>query len=164
RVRDRLVLAALGWEPGDHTDVTVRPRLLVLRRASAGGGPIDTRGRGFLPPGARALFAIMVDDPLLLAADPRHRRLIAFPLPGGPGASGVSVLRMPVGAALLAPLCGGDGRGEGGGGAGGGRRDAVAVGRARRRPRRADRLGGGCGAVGADRRGVPGAGAGRRYP
>lgn len=80
RVRDRLVLAALGWEPGDRTDVTVRPRALVLRRVTDGGVPIDARGRVFLPVGARALFAITVDDRVLLAADPRRGQLIVYAL------------------------------------------------------------------------------------
>jgi bifunctional DNA-binding transcriptional regulator/antitoxin component of YhaV-PrlF toxin-antitoxin module len=96
RVRDRLVLAALGWEPGDRTDVTVRLRALVLRRVATGGVPIDARGRVFVPAGARALFAITTDDRVLLAADPRHGRLIVYP---------VRVL-----AALLTVLSGEDGR------------------------------------------------------
>jgi bifunctional DNA-binding transcriptional regulator/antitoxin component of YhaV-PrlF toxin-antitoxin module len=96
RVRDRLVLAALGWEPGDRTDVSVRPRALVLRRVATGGVPIDARGRVFLPAGARALFAIRVDDRVLLAADPQRGRLIVYP---------VSVV-----AALLTPRSGEDGR------------------------------------------------------
>jgi bifunctional DNA-binding transcriptional regulator/antitoxin component of YhaV-PrlF toxin-antitoxin module len=80
RVRDRLVFAALGWGPGDRTDVTVRPRVLVLRRVAAGGVPIDARGRVFLPAGARAVFAITVDDRVLLAADPRRHHLIVYPV------------------------------------------------------------------------------------
>jgi hypothetical protein len=80
RVRDRLVLAALGWESRDHTDVTVRPRALVLRRVTTGGVPIDARGRVFLPAGARALFAITVEERVLLAADPQHGRLLVYPV------------------------------------------------------------------------------------
>src|SRR5437870_8415156 len=80
RVRDRLVLAALGWIPGDRTEVTVRPRALVLRRVTHGGVPIDARGRVFLPAGGRALFDIAADERVLLAADPRRGRLIVFPV------------------------------------------------------------------------------------
>ena len=80
RVRDRLVLAALGWQPGDPTDVTVRPRALVLRRVTNGGVPIDARGRVFLPAGARALFGVTVDERVLLAADPGRGLLIVYPV------------------------------------------------------------------------------------
>lgn len=101
RVRDRLVFVALGWEPGDRTDVTVRPQALVLRRVAAGGVPIDARGRVFLPAGARAVFAIMVDDRVLLAADPRRHHLIVYPV------------RVAV-SALLAAVSGEDGRDDSG--------------------------------------------------
>lgn len=101
RVRDRLVLAALGWEPGDHTDVTMGPRALVLRRATDGGVPIDARGRVFLPAGAWTLLAIAVDERVLLAADPRRGRMIVYPV--------------PVVAALLTSLSRVDGRDDDGG-------------------------------------------------
>lgn len=51
-----------------------------MRRVAHGGVPIDARGRAFLPAGVRTLFAMAVDERVLLVADPRCGQLIVYPV------------------------------------------------------------------------------------
>jgi hypothetical protein len=78
RIRDRLVLAALAWGPGDRTSTTVRRNVLLLRRTDSGVA-IDARGRVFLPAGARALLGIDVDERVTLVAIPQKALLAVHP-------------------------------------------------------------------------------------
>ena len=78
RVRDRTVMDALRWGPGDRTSTAVRGNCLLLRRAETGVA-IDARGRVFLPTGARALLGVHVDERVTLVADPQDDLLIVHP-------------------------------------------------------------------------------------
>lgn len=80
RVRDRVVLGALGWKPGERTLISVRARALLAHRVDRGGAMIDARGRVFLPVAARTQLAIEVDERLLLVAVPGRDLLIVHPL------------------------------------------------------------------------------------
>lgn len=78
RVRDRVVLAALRWGPGDRINTSVRENSLLLRRAESGVS-IDARGRVFLPLAARSLLGIAVDERVVLVGAPQQQRLIMYP-------------------------------------------------------------------------------------
>jgi len=74
-------MAALGWSPGEHTQIGLWARALRVRRVDHDGVPIDARGRVFLPVGARAQLEIGADERLLLVAIPERALLIVHPLP-----------------------------------------------------------------------------------
>jgi hypothetical protein len=100
RVRDRVLITALGWTSGDRLHCDVRPTALVLTLSPHGQHSIDGRDQVFIPAGARAVFGIGAGDRVLLVAVPESGTLIVHPssviqdvlsdyyasLPGGLGA------------------------------------------------------------------------------
>jgi hypothetical protein len=76
RVRDALVVAALGWAPGERTEVRERTGALLVCRVAVGGAVIDARGRVFLPVAARAQLGIAVGERSLLVAVPERDLLV----------------------------------------------------------------------------------------
>jgi hypothetical protein len=101
RVRDQVLLDALGWSPGERLHLDVLDSTLLLRRDPVGTQVINTRGQVFLPAGTRALMRIADNDRVVLVAAPRQGLLMVRPcavigallagfydtLPGGPDVS-----------------------------------------------------------------------------
>lgn len=68
RVGDRVVLGALGWQPGDRHDVRMIRHGAELYRSPAGRFHVDSRGNVFLPAATRALLSIQGRDRVVLVA------------------------------------------------------------------------------------------------
>jgi hypothetical protein len=79
RVRDQVVLDALGWAAGDRLTSTVLDCTIVLRRHPEGSQVINTRGQVFLSAATRTLLRIAHTDRVLLAAVPQRGLLIVHP-------------------------------------------------------------------------------------
>jgi len=79
RIRDRVVLTALNWHSGDRTRAAIRGTTVLIRRAPTGGVAIDTRGRVFLPAGARTFLGISIDERIVLLANLLHDLLVVHP-------------------------------------------------------------------------------------
>jgi bifunctional DNA-binding transcriptional regulator/antitoxin component of YhaV-PrlF toxin-antitoxin module len=68
RVRDQLLITALGWQVGDRTDVEVLPDAVVIRRSPRGRFHVDSRGHVFLPAATRTLLGVAVGGRVVLLA------------------------------------------------------------------------------------------------
>jgi hypothetical protein len=79
RVRDQVLLDALGWSPGDRLRLTVLDSTLLLHRHPEGTQVINTRGQVFLPASTRALLRIADNDRVALVAAPRQGLLMVHP-------------------------------------------------------------------------------------
>ena len=49
RIRDRVLIEALGWQPGDATVVRLSSDAAVILRANDGPHRVDRRGQVFVP-------------------------------------------------------------------------------------------------------------------
>lgn len=76
RLRDKVLMSALGWRPGDRHSVDVSGRMAVLRLDPAGRFVIDSRGQVFLPAALRTLFSVGTGDRVVLVAAPGSGVLI----------------------------------------------------------------------------------------
>lgn len=79
RLRDRALLAALGWQAGDRLVVQVYQTMAVLRRDADGAYRVDSRGQVFLPAAVRGMLGIDTGDRVVLVASPRSGMLIVHP-------------------------------------------------------------------------------------
>ncbi|MFI7123041.1 hypothetical protein [Amycolatopsis sp. NPDC049868] len=79
RVNERLLLRALGWNPGRRLALDTLHGLIVIAPEPSGPHAIDARGALTLPAAARHLCGIEPDRPLVLAASIREQLLIVHP-------------------------------------------------------------------------------------
>lgn len=79
RVRDRVLITALGWSAGDRLHCEVRPTALVLTLSPDGQHSVDGRDQVFIPAGARAVFGIGAGDRVVLVAAPEVGTLLVHP-------------------------------------------------------------------------------------
>jgi bifunctional DNA-binding transcriptional regulator/antitoxin component of YhaV-PrlF toxin-antitoxin module len=95
RLREQVLVSALGWHAHDRLSTEVRHDRVVLRREPDGPFHIDSRDQVFLPAGNRAVLSIGTGDRVLLVASPERGELIIHP-------HGVCcpALKMPISAAL----------------------------------------------------------------
>jgi hypothetical protein len=68
RVHERLLLHALGWEPGHRLDMDIVHGLIVVAAAPTGPHLVDERGALRLPAQLRHLCGIEQGPPLVLTA------------------------------------------------------------------------------------------------
>lgn len=68
RLRERAVLAALGWGHGDALDIHLAGNIAVLHATSHGHLHVDARDQIALPGGCRAMLGITPGDRVVLAA------------------------------------------------------------------------------------------------
>lgn len=80
RVRERAVLAALGWDRGDALEIRVARDIAVLRASPRGSLHVDERGQIALPAGCRAMLGIEPGDRVVLAALPARRAALVCPM------------------------------------------------------------------------------------
>jgi hypothetical protein len=79
RVRDRVLITALGWSTGDRLHCEVHSTALVLTFSPDGQHSIDSRDQVFIPAGARAVFGIGAGDRVVLVAAPEVGTLLVHP-------------------------------------------------------------------------------------
>ena len=68
RVRERGVLAALGWEHGESLEIRIVRGIAVVHAAPQGRLRVDERGQIALPGGCRAILGIEPGDRVVLVA------------------------------------------------------------------------------------------------
>ena len=73
RVRERTVLAALGWSHGDRLDIRIVRTIAVLHPAPHGRLRVDARDQIALPTGCRTTLGVRPGDRVILAARPFPR-------------------------------------------------------------------------------------------
>jgi bifunctional DNA-binding transcriptional regulator/antitoxin component of YhaV-PrlF toxin-antitoxin module len=78
RVRDRVLIYALGWQPGNRLRLDITDTAIVIRRAPDGRFSLNDRAQIFLPAGARAHFGIADNQRVALLADPTHGLLLVY--------------------------------------------------------------------------------------
>lgn len=79
RVHERILLRALGWEPGQRLEMDTLHGLIVVAPASTGPHVVDARGAFGLPASLRHLCGIEPGSPLVLAAVADAQVLVVHP-------------------------------------------------------------------------------------
>ena len=79
RIRDRVLIEALGWKPGDPTAVWLGSDVAVIRRLAEGPYCVDRRGQVFVPAATRSMLGIGPRERAVLVALPRLGRLLVHP-------------------------------------------------------------------------------------
>jgi hypothetical protein len=80
RVRDRVLMDALGWADGERLSIDVQPGALVLRPDADGAIRMDARDQVVLPAGARTLVGIASGQRVVLAALPDVGVMVVHPV------------------------------------------------------------------------------------
>lgn len=80
RVKEQVLVSALGWNAHDRLSTEISQDRVVLRRTSDGPFRIDSRQQVFLPAGNRALLGISTGDRVVLVAVPERDELIIHPV------------------------------------------------------------------------------------
>lgn len=80
RIRDRVLIDALGWRPGDPTAVRLGSDTVVIRRVDDGPYRVDRRGQVFVPASARSMLGIGPCERAVLVVLPDLGRLMVHPL------------------------------------------------------------------------------------
>ena len=81
RVRERAVLAALGWGCGNLLDIHLAGNIGLLHTAPHGHLHVDARDQIPLPGGCRAMLGITPGDRVVLAALPARKIAVVCPMP-----------------------------------------------------------------------------------
>ncbi len=76
RATSREISAALGWNPGDPLEVTVRSRTIIIWSSADGMARVPRKPGVLLPAAARHQCAIRAGDSVLLAAAPDYSLVI----------------------------------------------------------------------------------------
>lgn len=79
RIHERLLLRALGWEPGDRVDMDTIHGMILIATTPTGPHGIDHRGAIKLPATLRRLCNITYGPPLILAAAIPKQVMIVHP-------------------------------------------------------------------------------------
>jgi len=79
RLHERILLHALGWEPGRHLELDIAHGLIVVASALAGRHIIDNRGTLALPAAARRMCGIESGPPVVLTAAVHEQVLVIHP-------------------------------------------------------------------------------------
>jgi hypothetical protein len=79
RVHERILLHALGWEPGHRLDMDIAHGLIVVAAAPTGPHAVDPRGAVRLPAALRHLCGIKPGPPLVLAAAVAAQMVVVHP-------------------------------------------------------------------------------------
>jgi bifunctional DNA-binding transcriptional regulator/antitoxin component of YhaV-PrlF toxin-antitoxin module len=79
RVRDRVLIDALGWQPGDRLRLNITDTAIMIHRDPQGRFSLNDRAQIFLPAGARSHFGIAHNQRVTLLADPTHDLLSVYP-------------------------------------------------------------------------------------
>jgi bifunctional DNA-binding transcriptional regulator/antitoxin component of YhaV-PrlF toxin-antitoxin module len=80
RFHARLLLRALGWEPGRELDLDAIRDAVVIVAAVGGVHRVDHRGAIALPSAARRLCAIPAGDAVVLVAEVPRQRIVVRPV------------------------------------------------------------------------------------
>jgi len=80
RVRERAVLAALAWGPGEALDMRIIRDVAILRTAREGCIRVDGRDQIALPAGCRMVLRIKPGDRVVIAADPARGVGLIYPM------------------------------------------------------------------------------------
>lgn len=80
RVRERAVLAALAWGPGETLDIRIIQDVAILRAAREGCIRVDGRDQIALPAGCRTVLGINPGDRVVLAAYPAKGVGLIYPM------------------------------------------------------------------------------------
>ena len=79
RVHERILLRALGWEPGHELALDTIDDLIVIRSPPGGGHRVDDRCALALPAAARRLSGITIESPVVLVAAVHEQVLLVHP-------------------------------------------------------------------------------------
>ena len=79
RFHERLLLQALGWDPGRELDLDTARGTVVFVAAVGGAHRVDHRGAIALPATARRMCGIPTGPPVVLVADLHRQRLAVHP-------------------------------------------------------------------------------------
>ncbi|MFB9323087.1 AbrB/MazE/SpoVT family DNA-binding domain-containing protein [Cryptosporangium minutisporangium] len=79
RIRDRSLLAALGWAPGTPVEVCEREGLIVVARGPAGVFRVTGQGFVVLPAAVRHWCGLRPGDRVLVVADPGAGWMVVHP-------------------------------------------------------------------------------------
>lgn len=79
RIHERLLLRALGWEPGDRVDMDTIHGIILIATTPTGLHTIDHRGAIKLPATLRRLCNINYGPPLVLAAAIPKQVMVVHP-------------------------------------------------------------------------------------
>ena len=80
RVRERVVLAALAWGPGEALDMRIIRDVAILRAARQGCIRVDGRDQIALPAGCRAVLGVKPGDRVVFAALPARSVGLVYPM------------------------------------------------------------------------------------
>lgn len=80
RVRERAVLAALAWGPGEALDIRIIRDVAILRAAQEGCVRVDGRDQIALPAGCRVVLGIKPGDRVVFAAHPARGVGLIYPM------------------------------------------------------------------------------------
>jgi bifunctional DNA-binding transcriptional regulator/antitoxin component of YhaV-PrlF toxin-antitoxin module len=79
RLCERILLRALGWEPGQHLEIDTMHGMIIIAATPDGPHTVDPRGGLGLPASLRRLCGIEPGPPLILAAAIQAQVLIVHP-------------------------------------------------------------------------------------
>jgi bifunctional DNA-binding transcriptional regulator/antitoxin component of YhaV-PrlF toxin-antitoxin module len=79
RICERILLRALGWEPGQHLEIDTMHGLIIIAATPDGRHTVDPRGGLALPASLRRLCWIEPGPPLILAAAIPAQVLVVHP-------------------------------------------------------------------------------------
>ncbi len=79
RIFTRSIIGSLGWVPGQRLAIQAAAGLIIAVADPAGSRALTAHGNLTLPVGLRSLCGLETGVRVLLAADPRRRRLLVYP-------------------------------------------------------------------------------------
>jgi hypothetical protein len=79
-VSNRDTIQALGWTPGDHLQIALVGRSVVVHRDPAGAFAMGPKPYLVLPAMVRHRSGVRPGERVLVAADPHHDVLVVHPL------------------------------------------------------------------------------------
>lgn len=80
RVRERAVLAAMAWGPGETLDIRIIQDVAILRATREGCIRVDGRDQIALPAGCRMVLGIRPGDRVVFAALPARGIGLVYPM------------------------------------------------------------------------------------
>lgn len=95
RVRERAVLAALAWGPGEALDIRIIQDVAILRAAPEGCIRVDSRDQIALPAGCRIVLGIKPGDRVVFAALPARGIGLVYPMSVASGGIRAHVASLP---------------------------------------------------------------------
>jgi hypothetical protein len=80
RISDQALLRSVSWKPGDRLDAHVVPGTIVFQPRATGLLTVGKPWRLPIPAAARQYLGITCGSKVLVAAIPKHRLIVVYPL------------------------------------------------------------------------------------